>query len=54
MLGEGKPLYGRMLEGEWLDTGDKLGFLQATIHYGLKHPEVNVKLRKYLANLDIS
>jgi len=54
MLGEGKPLYGRMLEGEWLDTGDKFGFLRATIHYGLKHPEVNEKLRKYLESLHIS
>ncbi len=54
MLGNGMPMYGRMLEGEWLDTGDKFGFLRATIHYGLKHPEVNVKLRQYLASLDIS
>lgn len=54
MLGNGVPMYGRMLEGEWLDTGDKFGFLRATIHYGLKHPEVNMKLRKYLASLDIS
>lgn len=54
MLGGGRPLYGRMLEGEWLDTGDKFGFLQATIHYGLKHPEVGGKLRKYLESLHIS
>ncbi|MBP9751840.1 MAG: UTP--glucose-1-phosphate uridylyltransferase [Candidatus Moranbacteria bacterium] len=54
MLGNGKPLYGRMLEGEWLDTGDKFGFLQATIHYGLRHPEVGGKLRKYLESLHIS
>jgi UTP--glucose-1-phosphate uridylyltransferase len=53
MLQEGRPLYGRMLEGEWLDTGDKFNFLKTTIHYGLKHPEVGEKLRKYLKELSI-
>jgi UTP--glucose-1-phosphate uridylyltransferase len=54
MLEKGTPMYGRMLEGEWLDTGDKFGFLRATIHYGLKHPEVGAKIRTYLGNLNIS
>ncbi len=53
MLERKVPLYGRMLEGEWLDTGDKFGFLKATIHYGLKHPEVNGKLVEYLKTLDL-
>lgn len=51
MLGKGMPMYGRMLEGEWLDTGDKFGFLRATIHYGLRHPEMGDKLRIYLHSL---
>ena len=51
MLQQGKPLYGRMLEGEWLDTGDKFNFLKTTIHFGLKHPEVGEKLRKFLKDL---
>lgn len=54
MLESGRPMYGRMLEGEWLDTGDKFGFLKATIHLGLRHPEVKEKLRAYLRSLDIS
>jgi UTP--glucose-1-phosphate uridylyltransferase len=53
MLEQGKPLYGRMLEGEWLDTGDKIGFLRATIHLGLKHPEVKDKLKAYLKQLSL-
>lgn len=53
MLGKDLPLYGRMLDGEWLDTGDKFGFLQATIHYGLKHPEVGERLRGYLKGLNV-
>ena len=51
MLAKGRPIYGRVLEGEWLDTGDKFNFLKATIHIGLKHPEVGDKLKKYLQNL---
>ncbi len=51
MLEVGRPMYGRMLEGEWLDTGDKFGFLRATVHYGLKHPETREKLAAYLKQL---
>ncbi len=53
MLENGLPLYGCKLEGEWLDTGDKFNFLKATIHYGLKHPEVGDKLRGYLKSLSL-
>jgi UTP--glucose-1-phosphate uridylyltransferase len=51
MLERGMPLYGRMLDGEWLDTGDKFNFLKTTIHLGLKHPEIGEKLRNHLKNL---
>jgi len=54
MLEKGSPIHARMLEGEWLDTGDKFSFLRATIHYGLKHPEVGDRLREYLKELVIS
>ncbi len=53
MLKSGKPLYGKKLIGEWLDTGDKFNFLRATIHLGLKHPEVGEKLRQYLRSLSL-
>jgi UTP--glucose-1-phosphate uridylyltransferase len=53
MLEKKIPIYGRMLEGEWLDTGDKFNFLRATIHFGLKHPEVGEKLRNYLKGLEL-
>ena len=48
MLSQNRPLYGRILDGEWLDTGDKFNFVKATIHLGLKHPETRDKLKKYL------
>lgn len=54
MLEKGSPIHARMLEGEWLDTGDKFNFLRATIHLGLRHPEVGEKLRSYLKNLSLS
>jgi UTP--glucose-1-phosphate uridylyltransferase len=53
MLADEKPLYGRHLEGKWLDTGDKFNFLQATIELGLKHEEVGEKLRAYLKGLNL-
>lgn len=51
LLERDRPLYGKELQGEWLDTGDKFNFLKATIKLGLKHPEVGEKLRAYLKDL---
>lgn len=38
-------------EGHRYDTGDKLGFLQATVEFGLKHPEVAEGLKMYIKEL---
>jgi UTP--glucose-1-phosphate uridylyltransferase len=35
-------------EGMRFDCGSKIGYLQATIEFGLRHPEVGSALRKYL------
>ncbi len=53
LLDNNRHLYGKELQGEWLDTGDKFNFLKATIKLGLKHPEVGEKLREYLKELNI-
>ncbi|MEK7524646.1 MAG: UTP--glucose-1-phosphate uridylyltransferase GalU [Patescibacteria group bacterium] len=45
------PLYGYEVEGERYDTGDKLGFLEATIHYALKRPDLGPALKRYLERL---
>lgn len=42
------PIHGHLLQGLRFDTGDKMGFLQATIHYGLKHPTLKDDFRKLL------
>lgn len=51
MLEKGKPLYGKVLEGEWLDTGDKIGFLKATVKMALKHEELNRDFKQYLKEI---
>lgn len=51
MLEKDRPLYGKELEGEWLDTGDKLGFIKATVKLGLQHSEVGEKLKSFLESL---
>lgn len=51
MLEKNKPVYGKKLEGEWLDTGDKFNFIKATIKLGLKNKEVGARLKKYLRDL---
>ena len=53
MLENNRPIYGKELEGEWLDTGDKFNFIKASIHLGLKHPEIGLKLKEYLKGLKI-
>jgi len=39
-------------EGRRYDCGSKLGYLQATVDYALKHPEVAEGFREYLATVD--
>lgn len=48
-----KPLYGYEFEGTRYDCGDKLGFLKATVGFGIKHPELNGEFRKYLKSLKV-
>lgn len=37
--------------GDHYDTGDKLGFVKATIAFAFKHPEIAPQLREYLREL---
>ena len=38
--------------GERYDCGSKLGYLQATVDFGRRHPEVGAAFTNYLANLE--
>ncbi|MBI4235158.1 UTP--glucose-1-phosphate uridylyltransferase [Candidatus Peregrinibacteria bacterium] len=42
-----------LIEGKRFDTGDKLGYLQAVVHFGLKHSELKTPFAKYLKGLDM-
>ena len=37
--------------GRRYDVGNKFGFVQTTIEYGLTHPEIKDELRPYIINL---
>ncbi len=46
------PIYGLDIEGQRFDTGDKLGYLKAMVHFGLKHPDLKNSFRKFIKDLD--
>lgn len=53
MLRAGQPLYGKKIEGEWLDTGSKFGFIKATLRLGLKDKEIGKELKEYIKELNV-
>ena len=48
-----KKIYGYVFEGKRHDTGDKLGFLKATVEFALKRPDLGGPLRQYLKSLNL-
>lgn len=50
MLSDGKIIYGYEFEGEWLDCGDKLGWLKSNFYLSLRHTEFGPKLKEFLKN----
>ena len=46
-------IYALAYEGLRYDTGDRLGFLKATIEYGLRNKDISEELADYLEKLDI-
>lgn len=45
-----QPVYAYAFEGTRYDCGSKIGYLQATIAFGLEHPETGERLREFLAS----
>lgn len=43
-----EPVLGYRFSGRRYDCGSKLGYLEATIEYALKHPELSDEFRNYL------
>jgi UTP--glucose-1-phosphate uridylyltransferase len=54
LLLQNEKLYGYCFEGTRHDTGDKLGFLKATVDFALKRPDLGGDLKKWLKELDLS
>ena len=44
-----EPVFGHEFKGLRFDCGSKLGYLEATVHYALKHPELGDDFRRHLA-----
>jgi UTP--glucose-1-phosphate uridylyltransferase len=45
----GAPFHGYRFAGERFDCGDKAGFIEATIAYGLRHPTLAPAVRACIA-----
>ena len=48
-----EPIYGYRFAGKRYDTGNKLGFLKATVEFALKRPDLGRDFREYLDSLDL-
>ena len=46
-----RPMYAVEFEGKRYDTGDKLGFLKATVEFALARPDLAGAFREYLKSL---
>jgi len=45
---EAEPVYAYRFSGRRYDCGSKLGYLKATVEYGLRHPELGEQFARYL------
>ena len=43
-----EPVHAYRFEGKRYDCGSKLGYLEATVEYGIRHPELGDQFAKYL------
>ena len=50
LMGE-EPVYAYRFQGKRYDCGSKLGYLQATVEFGLKHQTLGAPFRAYLQEL---
>ncbi|WKN28409.1 UTP--glucose-1-phosphate uridylyltransferase GalU [Apilactobacillus kunkeei] len=50
-LNKDGKVYAHEFKGNRYDTGNKFGWLQTNIEFGLKHPEVSDELKQYIKDL---
>ncbi len=46
-----RGLYAYKFQGKRFDAGDKLGYLQATVHLALDHPDLGPAFKKYIKEM---
>jgi len=47
-LGKKRPIYGKIIEGTYYDTGNKLALLKANVEFALRDPEIKNTFRSFL------
>jgi UTP--glucose-1-phosphate uridylyltransferase len=53
LMGE-EAVYAHRFAGKRYDCGSKLGYLQATVEFGLAHPQLGKEFRSYLKHLNLT
>jgi UTP--glucose-1-phosphate uridylyltransferase len=53
LLRAGEKIYGYTFEGKRHDTGDKLGFLKASVEFALKRQDMGKQFADYLKSLEL-
>lgn len=43
-----RPIYAKAVEGDYYDTGSKLGYLKANVDFALRDKKISAEFRKYL------
>jgi len=51
MLANSRPIYGKKIKGEWLDTGNKFNFIKASLKFGLRDKEIGDELQQLINSL---
>ena len=46
-----RPIYARLIDGVYYDTGSKLGFLRANIDFALRDKKLGAEVKKYLKSV---
>ena len=52
IMAQSAPMHACLVNGTRHDAGDKLGFLKATVAFGLKNPELGDRFARYLKGLN--
>ena len=50
-LNQTQRVFAKKFEGTRYDVGNKLGYMQTSIEFGLEHPEIKDELKEYIIDL---